>query len=172
MSTPHVVGGEVDAYCTKCKLELGHTILAMVGTKLQRVRCNTCQGEHAFKAHAPGTPVKRKAKPRSEARSGPRSSGQTLEELLRGRDASQPHRYKLIEVFVKGEVIDHPSFGTGVVVDVRGDRFDAVFQAGLKTLAQRKAITNFAKRQERAPMPDNAADTAAEAAETELGGAA
>ena len=27
----HRVGGEVDASCTRCKMELAHTILAMVG---------------------------------------------------------------------------------------------------------------------------------------------
>ena len=36
----HRVGGEVDATCTRCKMELAHTILAMVGPKIIRVRCN------------------------------------------------------------------------------------------------------------------------------------
>ena len=44
------VGGDIDAWCTRCKMDLGHTILAMVGTKAARVRCNTCQGEHNYKA--------------------------------------------------------------------------------------------------------------------------
>ena len=43
------VGGEVDAFCTRCKMTLGHTILAMVGTRIARVRCNTCNGDHVFR---------------------------------------------------------------------------------------------------------------------------
>ena len=54
MATTHKVGGEVDAFCTRCRLTLAHTILAMVGTKLARVRCNTCNGDHAYRS-APGT---------------------------------------------------------------------------------------------------------------------
>jgi hypothetical protein len=38
------VGGEVDAFCSSCKLVLGHTILAMVGERIAKVRCNTCAG--------------------------------------------------------------------------------------------------------------------------------
>src|SRR5215831_15699747 len=47
---PHRVAGEVDAFCTRCKLTLAHTILAMVGTKIARVRCNTCGGDHVYRA--------------------------------------------------------------------------------------------------------------------------
>ncbi|MFY0576846.1 hypothetical protein ACN28S_23190 [Cystobacter fuscus] len=54
MATQLKVGGEVDAFCTRCRLTLAHTILAMVGTKIARVRCNTCNGDHAFRS-APGT---------------------------------------------------------------------------------------------------------------------
>src|SRR5271169_1982132 len=46
-------GGEVDALCGKCKLVLAHTVLAMVGKTIARVRCNTCGTDHAFR-RAPG----------------------------------------------------------------------------------------------------------------------
>ena len=35
-------GGEVDCFCTRCKMVLAHTILAMVGDRPARVKCNTC----------------------------------------------------------------------------------------------------------------------------------
>ena len=31
MATALKVGGDVDAWCTRCKMNLGHTVLAMVG---------------------------------------------------------------------------------------------------------------------------------------------
>ena len=43
------VGGEVDATCTRCRMELAHTILAMVGQKIARVRCNTCGSDHVYR---------------------------------------------------------------------------------------------------------------------------
>src|SRR6266852_6391254 len=49
MAHPHRVGGDIDAFCTRCKMELGHTVLAMMGQKPVRVRCNTCGGEHKYR---------------------------------------------------------------------------------------------------------------------------
>ena len=67
----HRVGGEVDAFCTRCKMSLAHTILAMVGTRIARVRCNTCGGDHAFRrepgSEAPRTSAGRTSAPRERA---------------------------------------------------------------------------------------------------------
>jgi hypothetical protein len=42
-------GDDVDAYCTRCKRDLTHTVLAMATDDLpERVRCNTCGSEHRF----------------------------------------------------------------------------------------------------------------------------
>src|ERR1051325_761119 len=43
-------GGEIDAWCTKCRLDLGHRIVAMVQGVPKRVICQTCFGEHAYRA--------------------------------------------------------------------------------------------------------------------------
>ena len=37
MSRRLTVASEVDAYCTKCKLDLGHRIIAMVGDVIKKV---------------------------------------------------------------------------------------------------------------------------------------
>ena len=42
-------GDDVDAYCTRCKMDLTHTILLMADEETpERVRCNTCASEHRF----------------------------------------------------------------------------------------------------------------------------
>jgi hypothetical protein len=42
-------GDDVGAYCTRCKMDLTHTILAMADEHTpERVRCNTCGSEHRF----------------------------------------------------------------------------------------------------------------------------
>ena len=56
MATATKVGADIDAWCTRCKMNLGHTILAMVGSKPVRVRCNTCQGEHNYRGSAGAEP--------------------------------------------------------------------------------------------------------------------
>jgi hypothetical protein len=157
VSTPLRAGGEVDAFCARCKLKLGHTILAMVGNRIARVRCNTCQGEHAYRLSAPGTTKKKRSE--GSRTSKPEARVLDLDELLKGRNMSHPHGYSTGEVFARGEVVEHPSFGTGVVIEIRGDRFDALFRIGLKTLAQRRAHAALTEHHERAPSPDTIEDT-------------
>jgi hypothetical protein len=42
-------GDDTDAYCTRCKMDLTHTILAMADEATpDRVRCNTCGSEHRY----------------------------------------------------------------------------------------------------------------------------
>ncbi|WP_338866242.1 hypothetical protein [Myxococcus stipitatus] len=140
------VGGEVDAYCTRCKLTLAHTILAMVGTKIARVRCNTCNGDHAYRG-APGTtdrPTSSSSTPRaSRASSSGGSSASSaraekiiisFEEQLAGKDIANAPRYSPKDTYQVDQVIQHPTFGIGLVTAVRGDKVDLTFRTDTKTL--------------------------------------
>ena len=129
----HTVGGEVDAFCTRCKLQLAHTILAMVGSKIARVRCNTCGGDHAFRS----TPA------RTRAPSQPRASHErviiSFEQQLAGKDVSTAARYSPKSAYQVEQLIDHPTFGLGIIMAVREDKIDVVFKAAEKTLVHRRA---------------------------------
>jgi hypothetical protein len=145
MATHHKVGGEVDALCTRCRLSLAHTILAMVGTKIARVRCNTCGGDHAFRA-APGTTDKPSPSSRSSSTSSstraPRASRASEEEKviisfeqqLAGKDLANAPRYSPKDTYKVEQVIQHPTFGLGLVTAVRGDKVDITFKSDTKTL--------------------------------------
>ena len=54
MSKPLRAGGEVDSYCTKCRLVLNHRIIAMVGPLPKKVECSTCNSHHTYRPYAPG----------------------------------------------------------------------------------------------------------------------
>ena len=138
----HKVGGEVDAFCTRCKMTLAHTILAMVGQTIARVQCNTCGGQHAFRS-APGSST-------SRSRSSSSSSGSTatraasrepavktvigFEDQLKGKDLTRARKYSIKDTYVVDEVIDHPTFGFGLVKVVRADKVDVAFKASERTL--------------------------------------
>ena len=127
------VGGDVDAYCTKCKMVLGHTIMAMVGERIARVRCNTCQGEHVFK---PGKPAAPKPRPVKVTMSGERTKAEVIsfDEALNAKDVSSAKPYSVNETFTAEQVIDHPTFGRGWVSTVRPDKIDVTFKSFVKTL--------------------------------------
>ncbi|WP_257449501.1 Sec-independent protein translocase family protein [Archangium lipolyticum] len=145
MATNQKVGGEVDAFCTRCKLTLAHTILAMVGTKIARVRCNTCGGDHAYRS-APGTTDRPSPASRASSSSGsstraPRASKSseekviiTFEEQLAGKDIANAPKYSPKDTYRVDQVIHHPTFGLGLVTAVRGDKVDITFKSETKTL--------------------------------------
>lgn len=131
-------GGEIDALCNKCKLTLAHTILAMVGDKVVRVQCNTCRSQHAFRgATAPSaSPRPRATTSRSTAGSTAAVSKitQSFEQLLGEKDASKARRYSPKDTYAKDDLIEHPTFGYGIVMEVRVDKVQVLFKMDEKTL--------------------------------------
>ena len=129
-------GSTVDSWCTKCKLVLAHTVEAMVGGKVTRVHCNTCRGQHAYRATAPGAGAKsegRKTPARKAVEAAPKRN--EYEILLRGRTAASARPYATTERFAPGELINHASFGLGIVVAARdGAKIDVQFPDGPKVL--------------------------------------
>jgi hypothetical protein len=127
------VGGEVDAYCTKCRMTLAHTVLAMLGSKIARVRCNTCGGDHSFRG-APG------AAPRSSAPANAKRTTKaekiviSFQEQLASKDLASARVYNIRDTYAADEVINHPTFGLGIVTAVRADKVEVAFKADAKTL--------------------------------------
>lgn len=141
---PIRVGGEVDAHCNKCELNLAHTILAMVGTSIKRVQCNTCGSQHMFRGQQPLQKAASFAAPRKpSAPRTPRSEVVTIgfDELLKGKDLTKAKKYSIRETFKVDDVVDHPTFGFGIVSAVRTDKVDITFKAEVKTLAHGKTGT-------------------------------
>ncbi len=117
MAQPLRVGGDIDSFCTRCKMVLGHTILAMVGKRPVRVRCNTCGGEHNYRGS-----------------SAPARKGSWVPASER---ASRP-AVTSWERFEAEDVLEHPVFGIGLVQEVRGDKISVAFKADVKTLVHGK----------------------------------
>jgi hypothetical protein len=124
------VGGDVDSFCGKCKFVLAHTVLAMVGKTIARVRCNTCGTDHAFR-RAPGT-----AAPATARRETTRSTRVVVgfAEQIEARGVNTARAYSPLTTFHVDELITHPTFGLGIVRAVRQDKMDVAFKAAERTL--------------------------------------
>src|SRR4051794_39940197 len=94
------VGGEVDAMCNKCKMVLAHTILAMVGPKIARVRCETCKSEHAYRGIQP-MKVK-SARARNAASAKPEKVILSFAQQIEGKDPSKAKKYSTQVAFAVG----------------------------------------------------------------------
>lgn len=141
---PLSAGSEIDAWCTKCRMDLGHRIVAMLGDRPKRVICQTCGSQHNYRA--PQSEKKTKT-PRARAAGGAatRVTQKARAEAERvdaweSRIAGQAHdafvRYTMDRRYSEGELIQHKKFGEGYVVDVlEGDKVAIMFRDGMKTLA-------------------------------------
>lgn len=128
----HRVGGEVDASCTRCKMELAHTILAMVGPKIVRVRCNTCGSDHVYRgtqSRARSAAARPRAAPAERTVVG-------WDAQLAARDVSSAQDYRPDEHYAVDQVVRHPTFGLGIVRAVRQDKMDVAFKTAERTLVQ------------------------------------
>ena len=153
MSKLHA-GGEVDSFCTKCRMVLNHRIIAMVGPLPKRVECSTCNSHHNYRAHAPGekptggagasTRTTTTSSPRPVRVSGQmkaaqaeRAREQTWEKAIAGRAMSDFRAYRVSLAFAEGDLVRHSKFGDGVVARViDASKIEILFKEGAKTLAQ------------------------------------
>ena len=129
-------GEDIDSWCTKCKLELSHTIIAIVDNLPKKVKCNTCNAQHNYRTE----PVKRsRAKSTSPTRKT-RSKETTYEEYLSrlaSADSANSRKYNTKENFNEDEIIDHLKFGIGIVLSViQVNKIKILFKDGPKLLIQ------------------------------------
>jgi DNA-directed RNA polymerase subunit RPC12/RpoP len=153
MTKPLRAGGEVDSWCTKCKLLLNHRIIAMVGTQPRKVECSTCGSHHLFRARPPGEKAPSagtRSSGGSASASGPRSvrgptkaqqaildRERTWEKAIAGKGVNEFRAYRVTEVFNEGDLVRHSKFGDGVVTRIiEGKKVEILFKDEPRTLAQ------------------------------------
>lgn len=135
------VGKDVLSYCTKCKLNLGHTIVAMKDAKhIAKVKCNTCNTIQSFKD--PSTSSKQN-KTRTKKTSMKPSKVISVSDLWMEKMSSTKKKstpYAMDSKFVEGDIIDHVKFGPGIVEKVVDDKIEVIFRHEIKTLVHNKVM--------------------------------
>jgi hypothetical protein len=136
MSKPITAGSEVDAYCTKCKLDLGHRVIAMDGAQIKRVECLTCRGHHNYRRpKSAAQPTKRTTKRTTARKAAHNEQREAWEQAVQGRSDRDFTEYTLAGVYEVGELLRHKKFGDGVVLAMLEDRkMQVAFEEGPKTL--------------------------------------
>ncbi|MCG3159937.1 MAG: hypothetical protein JMDDDDMK_00963 [Acidobacteria bacterium] len=118
------LGGDVDAYCGKCKETREHVIAAInPDGSIGRVECRTCRSNHIYRERSAKTSTTR-----SSTRAAKKESVSVIE------DIGPLRAYSMQERFAAGDRVDHPKFGVGVVVEVRAGKIDVKFGREVKTL--------------------------------------
>lgn len=136
------VGKETLAYCTSCKMDLNHIIVAMKGDRIAKVQCLTCKKDHAYKVakgvSEPGKPTKAtKAKKKSAAAEEEANHSIEVEwqKLMLAHRDLPTKGYNTKGNFALGDKINHPNFGEGIVGKlIYPNKIEVVFQMDVKIL--------------------------------------
>ncbi len=137
-------GSEIDAWCTKCKLDLGHRIIAMVEDRPKRVVCQTCGSQHNYRAPKSadrGVSVRKAKKTPSKSPTARARAEQERqhewERRIAGNSLESFTRYTIDKVFETDELISHKKFGEGYVLEILDShKVTIMFKDGPRTLAQ------------------------------------
>ena len=139
------VGKELVSYCTRCKMDLGHTIVSMMGGVPARVICRTCKSEHNYKpkkgVKEPGSVAPSRGSPGTSSRAPRESKAEKtvpveVEWMKQINANTKPSRtYAANESFNIGDRIAHPTFGEGVIQKlIFPNKVEVLFRMDLKTL--------------------------------------
>ena len=151
-------GGEIDSWCTKCKLDLTHRIIAMVGDVVKKVECKTCGSHHLFRppkserdkaqaaktaareareAGRPPSATATRASERAAAASrAERDMVASWEKAIAGQPATAFKPYRITLVLSEGELVRHSKFGDGVVARVLDPgKVEILFKDGVRMMA-------------------------------------
>lgn len=137
------VGKEILSNCSKCKLILAHIIVTMKSaTEPDKVMCKTCKSTQSFKDPSAKKKKTSVAKVIKTARSGGKKSTETVGELWTkalNKSTAGFKDYTIRGSFQTGDVINHPTFGQGVVEKLIDDnKIEVLFQDDYRTLMHKK----------------------------------
>lgn len=140
-------GAEIDSWCTRCRLDLGHRIVALVGGLPKRVVCMTCGSEHNYRApkSQEGAKTSRRVATPRKAAGGAKTKAAALaraewEARVNGQAVGAFTRYSMTQSYRLDQLVTHKKFGEGYVSAIPdSEKVTIMFRDGEKILAQNKS---------------------------------
>lgn len=133
----HQIAKDIVAYCTSCRMNLVHLIVAMESDKVVRVLCKTCKREHAYRAPK-GMLESMGKKTKLNATAKKKMEGPGDWELAMEQYNDQPAKlYTLAGIFMEGDKIDHSRFGMGFVRQlIKPNKMEVLFEEEIKIMVR------------------------------------
>ena len=144
------VGDIVESSCRKCNDRTGHTIVSIVEGEIAKVECRGCgsvhkhrpakktQGSTSSSASSASKPKKSSSKSKKSASAKEAEVEQAYQEWsnkMESRDSSEAIAYSMDTQFQTNDLIDHASFGLGIVQrTIPPNKMDVLFEGGEKRL--------------------------------------
>ena len=149
-----LIGSDIDAYCSKCKLLLNHIVLFLENNMISKVKCKTFGSEHKYKD--PKSPSKKstpspnrqrvktgkldpiyyKRVVTAPAQWGDKKNGMNPKQLIKN--------YRTQDTYQLKDVIQHHTFGLGFVEEIISTtRMDVLFCDAIKRMAMNTELSQL-----------------------------
>ncbi len=132
-------GSDILAYCGKCKEDSDHTISSTDNDKIYKVLCKTCSALHNYrkpKGAEVGAVKTAKGKKAASSKKSLTKSVKKWNELLADYDLNNAQEYSMKQNQEEAALINHSSFGVGVVMrKIDQNKIEVQFENEIKLLA-------------------------------------
>jgi hypothetical protein len=118
-------GQNINSYCVKCKLNIVHTIMAMNGEVISKVRCISCGGSHKFRNPLVAQKVR---KLKAKKGSGEEATAEIVWAAGLAEAKGKEQDYSMASKYRIGEIVNHQTFGKGIVIKLYANKCDMLFK--------------------------------------------
>ncbi len=126
------VGQNIDSYCGKCKVNCDHTIMTMDGEAIAKVRCKMCGSMHKFRSPLDAKKVR---KPRTIKGAGEKATAEIVWAAGLAEAKGQERDYSMDSKYRIGDIVNHQTFGKGIVIKLYANKCDMLFKDGQRLMA-------------------------------------
>jgi hypothetical protein len=132
------VAKDIIAYCTSCRLNLVHTVVAMQDGKAVRVLCTSCKKEHAYRlSKGVGTAASKRGPARKSIGKKSENVVNDWEIAMKNTTRQTPKAYAMDGIYEAGDRITHSKFGDGLIRRIiQPNKMEVLFQRDVKTLVR------------------------------------
>ncbi len=126
------VGGEIEAYCPspRCKADTTHTIISMYEDEVRRVQCVVCGEVHAYRKPR-GDGTEEAAEGAAKKTTQKRMTWDDAMARATDADLANCRPYSIRDAYEEGDVVHHPVFDIGFVIDLLPDnKVEVIFRDG------------------------------------------
>ena len=125
-------GKSIESYCGKCKVNRDHTIMTMDGESVVKVRCKMCGSMHKFKSPVDAQKVR---KPRAKKYAGEVATAELVWEAGLAEAKGKERDYNMALKYRIGDVVNHQTFGKGIVMKLYVNKCDMLFKDRARLMA-------------------------------------
>jgi len=119
------IGKNIGSFCGKCKQNLDHTIMTMEGDVIAKVRCKSCGSTHKFKNPLDAQKTR---KPRVKKVGGEAATAEIVWAAGLAGAKGKERDYTIAARYRVGDIVNHHTFGKGVVLKLYANKCDMLFK--------------------------------------------